>query len=166
MILKRFLPVIMVLGFGFIAAILLILQNQASIAENEWAVFSEIEEDFETVTGFLQSSIEEEGLSIANRGNVSDMLARTKDAVGGSELLYKRAEIFEFCSAKLGHKIFAINPKNLAACPLTIVVYELKTNPGIVYIGYRRAPSMISGADKIFSEVDALLARIVKGAIE
>ena len=87
----------------------------------DWAQFVETREDFETVTSFLQSAIEEEGLSIANRGNVADMLKRTKDAIGGEQLAFKRAEIFQFCSAKLGHKLFSIDPKNLASCPLTIV---------------------------------------------
>lgn len=135
--------------------------------ENGWVRIISIEDDFSSAVDFLKSSIEEEGLSIANEGNVSDMMSRTKDAVDGAELVYKNAMVFQFCSSKLGHKLFAIAPEAIGACPLSIFSYELKSKPGTIYMGYRRPPQAGNAAlQKGFDEVSALLERVLKRAVE
>lgn len=136
-----------------------------------WYYVSEVEDDFETSSAFLKSSIEEEGLSISYVGHVAKMMARTSEAVDGGELIYKEAMIYQFCSAALGFKLFALDPHNIAACPLGVFIYELKSKPGFVYIGYRLPPGLSGGSkDKTvqtaFQETNALLERIVKRAIE
>ena len=142
-------------------------KDKTSPNSQKWVHVTLIEGDFETITSFLKSSIEEEGLTIANQGNVADMLSRTKDAVQIKELVYKDAIIYQFCSAKLGAQLFALSPLNIGACPLNIFAYELKTKPGIIYTGYRIPPIFQSGPSaSIFQEVNQLLARIVKRTAE
>ena len=133
----------------------------------KWVHVTLIEGDFETITSFLKSSIEEEGLTIANQGNMADMLSRTKDALEVKQLVYKNAVIYQFCSAKLGAELFAISPLNIGACPLNIFAYELKTKPGIIHLGFRTPPISQSGPSaNIFQEVNQLLTRIVKRTAE
>lgn len=132
-----------------------------------WVRVVSLEDEFSSAVDFLKSSIEEEGLSIANEGNVSDMMSRTKDAVNGAELVYKEAMVFQFCSSKLGHKLFALAPEAIGACPLSIFAYELKTKPGTIYMGYRRPPQAgTPELQKGFDEVTTLLERVLKRAIE
>ncbi len=135
--------------------------------ENSWVRSLEIEGDFETITTFLKSSIEEEGLTIANHGNVADMLARTKDAVPGTRLVYEKAEIYQFCSAKLGAELFTLAPDNLGGCPLNIFLYQLKGAGGRVVIGYRMPPVDAAGeSGAIFKKIHSLLERIILRAAE
>ena len=142
-------------------------KDKTSPNSQKWVHVTLIEGDFETITTFLKSSIEEEGLTIANQGNVADMLSRTKDAVQIKELVYKDAIIYQFCSAKLGAQLFAISPLNIGACPLNIFAYELKTKPGIIHVGYRIPPLTQSAPSAgIFQEINRLLARIVKRTAE
>lgn len=144
----------------------------------KWVQVTPIHGDFETITGFLKSSIEEEGLTISNVGNVADMLLRTKDAVQGAQLLYKHAIIYQFCSAKLGLKLFALSPENIGGCPLNIFAYQLKNetdkNESTIFIGYRLPPihthetasDKQRASAKTFQEIHQLLARIIKRAAE
>lgn len=139
----------------------------ALAADDSWMTLHVVEDDFATAAEFLRSSIEEEGLAIANEGNVADMMSRTKEALENAETVFANARIYQFCSAKLGHRLFAVLPSALAACPLNIFVYELKGRAGKIHIGYRRPPRTGNAeADKILTEVEAMLARIVKRAAE
>ena len=135
--------------------------------EKNWVHITQIEGDFETISSFLKSSIEEEGLTITYEGDVSKMLERTKEAVGPHELVFSKARFYQFCSAKLAVDLFALSPANIAACPLAVFTYELKKAPNLIYVGYRRPP-IEAGAPSVasFKKVDALLARIVKRAVE
>ena len=158
---------------GLFLLILLILSlfqqvsPPALAADKDWMALHVVEDDFETAAEFLRSSIEEEGLAIANGGNVADMMSRTKDAIENAETVFANARIYQFCSAKLGHRLFAVLPSALAACPLTIFIYELKGRTGKIHIGYRRPPRTGNAeADKIFIEVETMLARIVRRAVE
>ncbi len=164
---KFFLFVLVGYIFSYVLINACFAQDKTPPNLQKWVAVTLIEGDFETITSFLKSSIEEEGLTIANHGNVADMLSRTKDAVEVKQLVYKQAIIYQFCSAKLGAQLFALYPLNIGACPLNIFAYELKTKPGIIHVGYRIPPITQSGSSaKIFQEINQLLARIVKRTAE
>lgn len=132
-----------------------------------WVRTLTVDSDFETISSFLKSSIEEEGLTIANTGSVAEMMARTQDAVEGAPLVFAHGEIYQFCSAKLGARLFALDPSNIGACPLSVFLYQLKGESGRVVLGYRLPPSKMMGpSGPVFEEVRALLERIIKRAAE
>lgn len=136
-------------------------------SDENWVRTIVIEDEFESAESFLRSSIEEEGLTIANEGHVSDMLARTRDAFEGTEIVFAHAKIYQFCSARLGVALFAIAPDGIGACPLNIFAYQLKNDTQRVVIGYRRAPVGLSGPQgKLFDEINVLLERILTRAAE
>lgn len=158
----------MVFAFFLLASSILIPTGFAFAKQSlKWVHVIPVDGDFETITSFLKSSIEEEGLVISDVGDVADMLSRTKDAVVGAVLVYKSAKIYQFCSVEMGLKLFAIAPENIGGCPLNIFAYELKTEPDVVYIGYRVPPFSQAGASgPAFREVDEMLSRILKRAAE
>lgn len=134
---------------------------------NDWVRVVTVNDDFETAVSFLKSSIEEEGLTISDEGDVADMMSRTQDVFDGVELIYAKAMIYQFCSAKLGYKLFALSPKAIGSCPLSVFAYQLKGGDGVVTIGYRRPPRVAEPeVAKVFAEISALLERIVKRASE
>lgn len=160
----KFVRLIIVLGF---AGVLLTSGASLSFALEGWVKVVTVDDDFASAVSFLKSSIEEEGLTIADEGNVAEMMSRTKDAVGASKLVYRHARIFQFCSAKLGHKLFSIAPEALGSCPLNIFIYQLKGDDQPVYIGYRLPPKSDNAAlAEVLTEINQLMARIVKRASE
>jgi len=182
---RQFKQLVKTLGITICICLAFLMAIKPSLAHQnpqspplKWVQITAINGDFETIAGFLKSSIEEEGLTIANEGNVADMLLRTKDAVKGAKFLYKHAIIYQFCSAKLGFELFALSPENIAGCPLNIFAYQLKNtteqNESTIYVGYRLPPIHINKAStnkqrasaKVFEEIHQLLARIVKRTAE
>ena len=142
--------------------------GQTSVAApDNWVRVVTVNDDFETAVTFLKSSIEEEGLTISDEGDVADMMSRTQDVFDGVELVYAKAMIYQFCSAKLGYKLFALSPKAIGSCPLSVFAYQQKGNDGVVTIGYRRPPRVAEPeVAKVFDEIAAVLERIVKRASE
>ncbi len=123
---------------------------------------------FEDVETDLRDAIINRGMTIDYVGHISKMLERTSEAVGsvteeGSKSPYKEANYFQFCSAKLTHDVVSKNPLNISICPYVIFLFELKTEPGVIHIGYRRpfgGPSAISR--KAVAAVEALLGKIIQ----
>lgn len=160
----KFVRLFLVLGF-----VLVLIPSGASLsfASEAWVKVVTVEDDFASAVTFLKSSIEEEGLTIADEGNVAEMMSRTKDVIDGAKLVYRHARIFQFCSAKLGHKLFSIAPEALGSCPLNIFIYQLKGDNQPVYIGYRLPPRSDNAAlAGVLTEINQLMARIVKRASE
>ena len=100
------------------------------------------------------------------------MLERTSEAVGsvtpgGSKSPYIDAKYLQFCSAKLTHEVVSANPLNIAICPYVVFIFELKTDPGKIHVGYRKpiaGPSRLTR--KATAKVEALLNDITKQAVE
>lgn len=125
------------------------------------------EGDFGDIRLFVKDAIINQGLVIDYNGHVGEMLKRTRADVGSSKELYKEAEYFLFCSAVISRKIMEADPANLSFCPYIIFFYELMTEPGKVYVGYRRPAIVGSEASrKSLAAVDDLLHRIVREATE
>lgn len=120
---------------------------------------------FAEVRQEVEDGIVDAGLKIDYRGNIGEMLKRTGADLGASIEVYRNAEFFTFCSARLSRAAMEADPANLAVCPYVVYVYETAAKPGEVTIGYRRpigAPGEASA--KALAEIDGLLDGIVKSA--
>lgn len=121
-----------------------------------------------TRTGFEQAkenlvlAIEGRGLVINNVSHVGDMLERTGRDLGGAAQLYGKAEVVEFCSARVSRDMMSADPHNIVYCPYSIAVYTLPGEAGQAYIAYRRPPLAKQG----MPAVEKLLADIVKEALK
>ncbi len=105
----------------------------------------------------VENAIVNQGLVIDSVSHVGEMLARTKDDVGGTNDLFEAADLFQFCSATLSRKVIEVDPLNIAHCPYRIFVTE---KDGKVTVGYLTMP------EGPMKEVEALLEKIAKEAVE
>lgn len=128
--------------------------------------------NYEDVLFELNNAIIERGLVVDYTGHLQTMLERTSEAVGsvtpgGSKTPYIEAKYLQFCSAKLTHGVVSANPLNIAICPYVVFIFELKSDPGQIHVGYRRpvaGPSRVSR--KAIAKVEALLDEITKQAVQ
>lgn len=115
----------------------------------------------------LTNAIISRGLNIDINGNIGNMLDRTGADVGSDKPLYKSAEFFTFCSAKLSRKMMEADAMNIAFCPYVMFIYEGVGEPGVVVVGYRRPPMTGSPETKAaLAEIDALLDGIARDALK
>jgi|GEM_PF-42742 len=126
---------------------------------------------FDDVEFELQNAIIDRGLKVDYIGHVGAMLSRTSKTVGsviksGSKSPYLKAKYYQFCSAKLTHEVVRANPLNISVCPYVVFLFELRTSPGVVHVGYRipfAGPSEVT--QKAVAKVEALLASVIKDAL-
>jgi uncharacterized protein (DUF302 family) len=131
-----------------------------------------IKGNFDDVEFDLEDAINAEGLLIDYRGYVNKMLENTAEAVGavapdGSKSPFIDATYLHFCSGKLTHDAVDADPANVAICPYLVYVYELRSDPGMVTVGYRRPVAFTTNSPKsavALGNIDALLNRIVRKA--
>ncbi len=88
------------------------------------------------------------------------MLERTKEDVGATKTVFLKAEVYNFCSAKVSRDVMEADPMNLQFCPYGIFVMQMPETPDQTTIGYRIMP------EGPMKEVEALLEKIVQTAIE
>jgi len=121
---------------------------------------------FEDVLFELNNAIIDRGLVVDRTGHLQTMLERTSKAVG-SKTPYIEAKYLQFCSARLTHGAVSANPFNIAICPYVVFIFELKSDPGKIHVGYRRP---IAGPSKrprtAPAKVEALLDEITKAAVK
>lgn len=128
--------------------------------------------EFEEVLFELENSIIEKGLVVDRTGHLQTMLDRTRKAVedSGKEVKpspYRDAKYLQFCSAHLSREAFAADPMNIAICPYVVFIFELKSDPGKIHVGYRRPIAGSSEATrKALADVEALLDQIVRDAVK
>ena len=96
-----------------------------------------VDGSFREVSRNVRAAIVGKGIHIANVLSASDMLRRTGPAYGYHNDVYADAEIYEFCSTDISHKLARRHPDNIVLCPFTISVYSLIDEPGKVRISYR-----------------------------
>ena len=113
--------------------------------------------EFDDATFAVENAILDRGLVIDHVSHVGEMLARTKEDVGGAKDLFAAADVFLFCSAALSRKMMEADPMNIAHCPYGVFVAE--TEAGVT-IGYRELPA------GPMDEVEALLDAIAREAAE
>jgi hypothetical protein len=127
---------------------------------------------FDDVLFDLNNAIVERGLVIDYIGHLQTMLERTSETVGsvtakGSKTPYIQAKFLQFCSAGLTHEVISANPLNIAICPYVVFIFELKTDPGKIHVGFRRpiaGPSKLTR--KAVAKVEALIEEIVEEAVK
>ena len=106
-------------------------------AHNDPIVTTTVEGTFRDVSRHVRAAIVGKGIHIANILSASDMLRRTGPAYGYHNDVYADAQIYEFCSTDISHKLARRHPDNIVLCPFTISVYSLVDEPGKVRISYR-----------------------------
>lgn len=114
-------------------------------------------------------AIEGRGLSPGNAANIAEMLDRTGRDLGIVGRTFAAAEVIQFCSSVLSRDVTAFDPRFVAYCPYAITVYELASEPGRIWVGYRRTlpPREASPALRaVLERADALLDGIVREALE
>ncbi|MFZ4807351.1 MAG: DUF302 domain-containing protein [Hyphomicrobiaceae bacterium] len=97
--------------------------------------FAEVRED-------LQDAIVKRGFVIDYVGHFNDMLERTAVAAGsvtkdGNKSPYREAQYLQFCPAAITHEEVSASPFAIANCPVAVFVYELKSEPAKVHVGFR-----------------------------
>ncbi len=136
------------------------LAFSAQMAAAQEMVTYQTDLSFDDVIFGLENAILDEGLVVDNVSHVGEMLERTRADVGSDVVLFEKAEVFSFCSAKVSRAVMEADPMNIVFCPYDIFVAELADNPGHITIGYRQYPE---GA---MQQVQSLLDGIVQSAIE
>jgi len=117
------------------------------------------DQSFDDVVFGLENAILDEGLVIDHVSHTGDMLERTKGDVGSDITLFKQADIYSFCSAKISREVMEADPMNVVFCPYDIFVTVMPDTPDETMIGFRTYP------DGAMKKVEALLDRIAKAAI-
>lgn len=132
----------------------------APVADHDGAYVRTVEGAFEDVTFAVEQAITNEGLVIDLTSHVGEMLARTKEDVGGAQDLFTQADIFSFCSAKVSREVMEADPANIQHCPYTIFVYEMADAPGQIVIGHRTYPG------ETMEPVNEMLTKLVDSGAE
>jgi uncharacterized protein (DUF302 family) len=134
-----------------------------SHAASDTIVTVKVEGDFFDVSANVRSAIVGKGISISNIVPASQMLHRTRADFGYGDNVYLEAESYEFCSARLSHKLARKHPDNIVLCPFIISVYVVRDEPDIVRISYR-IPSGKPGTEAVIDEIVELIEEIVEDA--
>jgi len=142
---------------------LFLLASPLAIAANDPVVTTKIEGRFHEVASNIRAAIIGKGINIAHELPASDMLNRTGPAYGYKTNTYNHARTFEFCSARISHKLARQDPDNIVLCPFTISVYTLTSEPEFVRISYR-IPVGRPGSEDIIKEIIALISGIIEDA--
>lgn len=132
-------------------------------ASDDPIVTHKVEGKFHEVAHNIRAAILGKGIHIAHVLPASGMLSRTGTAYGYEKPVYAHAELYEFCSASISHKLARQNPDNIVLCPFTIGVYTVFDEPGIVRITYR-IPTGKPGSEEAVQEVVDLMSSIVEDA--
>lgn len=144
----------------FTAAIALgTLLTFPALAQAQDMVSYTTELDFDDVTFGLESAITDRGLVVDHISHVGDMLERTRADVGSEVVLFQKADVYSFCSAKLSRQVMEANPMNITFCPYDIFVAQ-RPSEDTVTIGFRSFPA---GEMQI---IQSLLDEIAREAIE
>ena len=116
---------------------------------------------YEDVRLDLENAIISEGVKIDYTGNIGRMLERTGADVGSNQPIYKNAEFFTFCSAKLSRAMMEADASNMAQCPYVVFIYQRAATVNEVTVGYRKLVEKGRGA-KVLVEINTMLDRIAK----
>lgn len=142
---------------------ILYLLPLAAAASEDPIVTIKVEGNYHEVANNIRMSIIGKGINIAHELPASGMLNRTGPAYGYKTNTYTNARIFEFCSARISQKLARQHPDNMVLCPFTISAYTLTTEPGFVYLSYRK-PVGRPGSEGIVKEVIELISSIIEDA--
>ncbi|MDU8926628.1 DUF302 domain-containing protein [Alisedimentitalea sp. MJ-SS2] len=125
---------------------------------DDGAITYTTDESFDDVVFGLENAIVDAGLVVDSVSHTGDMLERTKGDVGSDVTIFKKADIYSFCSAAISRRVMEADPMNVVYCPYNIFVLQMPDSDEVT-IGYRTYP------DGPMQEVQALLDGISKVAI-
>jgi uncharacterized protein (DUF302 family) len=126
-----------------IVAMLLAASSQAA---QTGVVVRSVKGDFAEVKERVLFAVEGRGLVVNYTAHIGAMLERTGKDIGRSRVIYRDAQLLEFCSAAVSRATMEADPRNIVFCPYSIAVYTLPTEAGKVYIAYRKPPA--AGSDQ------------------
>jgi len=141
------------------------LAVQFAVADESPIVVTQVEGEYEDVLDSVKTAIKGKGINIAHTLPAADMLNRTGKDFGVTSNVYLNAEIVEFCSASISHKLAQKNSANIVLCPFSISVYVTKDDPGHVNLAYRR-PFVGTESIQEAGEVVKLVESIITEASE
>jgi uncharacterized protein (DUF302 family) len=118
----------------------------------------EAEGTFDDVVFAVELAITNRGLVIDSVNHIGEMLARTKEDVGGTKDLFAGAQVMSFCSADISRQVMETNLMNIQYCPYGIYVFQPAEEGAPVMVGYREY------SDKSMQPVNYLLQQIVADA--
>jgi len=123
--------------------------------------------DFNEVKEEVERAILDRGYVVDYHGFVGNMLKRTAKDIGGTKVMYKDAEFYQFCSASLTRNAVEADPRNIGYCPYVVVVYALASAPDMVHVGYRHL-SMTGSEEskKALAAVEKVLDDIAREATQ
>jgi len=136
------------------------------VHKDEIRVTYKVKAKFADVRDQVRESIYGKGIKINNVSHIGDMLIRTGKDLGFKKKVFDHAEAFEFCSATHSRFTMEADPHNIVFCPYIISVYEIASEPGQIYVTYRR-PSIIGdkASKKSLRDVEHLVDGIVQDAL-
>lgn len=118
-------------------------------------VTHEVEGAFDDVAFAVENAIVNAGLVIEGRSKVGEMLARTKEDVGGAKDLYTHGDVFTFCSARVSRQVMEADITNIQHCPYSIFLYETPEAPGRVVVGRRAYDASMQPAAEMLDGIIA-----------
>ncbi|MGE5097545.1 MAG: thioredoxin fold domain-containing protein [Betaproteobacteria bacterium] len=123
--------------------------------------------DFEDTRDRLTMAIENQGLVVTSTAHVGDMLERTGKDLGRGAVVYRKAEVYEFCSARISRDAMEADPRNIVFCPYTISVYSPRDEPGKAYVAYRKPrPAGSARSVQALRAIGELLDAIAREAVQ
>jgi len=118
----------------------------SSPAAQPGVVVHAVKGDFGEVKERVLFAVESRGLVVNYTAHIGAMLERTGKDIGRPRVIYREAQLLEFCSAAVSRATMEADPRNIVFCPYSIAVYTLPAEPGKVYIAYRKPPA--AGSDQ------------------
>ena len=109
----------------------------ASAQAEEWMVRKKLAVGFDDAKEAVVMAIENRGLVINYTSHIAEMLARTGSDIGATTRIFDKAEIIEFCSAKLSRRMMELDPHNIVLCPFSISIYTLPCEKNTTWVAYR-----------------------------
>jgi len=125
----------------------------------------EVEDDFEFIKENIKAAILEQGLLVRDELHINEMLENTKN-IGEAGELFSKAEVIEFCSSVITHKMAALNPANISNCPFSISIYALAKKPDVLYLSYQTPNLIGEKTEALEAEITKMHKAIISAASE
>lgn len=117
------------------------------------------DQSFDDVVFGLENAILDAGLVVDHVSHTGEMLARTKEDVGGTKDLFIAADVYSFCSAQVSRQVMEADIMNVSFCPYEIFVMVTHEDPDTTTIGFRTYTS------ESMQPVQDLLEGILRSAV-
>jgi len=164
--LRRSNPAISPVIFVFAVILFTIAPNACPPAWSQQAQmkYYEVKGDFESVVFDLKDAILSRSLTIDHIGQIDRIAAREAKKASGLNP-YINAQYLQFCDTELYYDALSADKLNISLCPHLVFVFEPKSNPGVIFVGYQSFPTPLTGSSATAArKIEKLLDGIVKDA--